>query len=88
MYEIVIPEPVEKELNKRFDIHMLKRLHKRIEKLETAPDVYGKPLRGRWRAYGKSTSNFERRWRVLYTIDYERKVVTLRAVKHKDEMTK
>jgi len=86
MYEIVIPEPVEKELNKRFDIHMLKRLHKRIKKLETAPDVYGKPLRGPlagiWEIY------FERRWRVLYTIDYKRKIVILRAVKHKDEMTK
>lgn len=40
MYEILIPEPVEKELNKRFDDHMLKRLHKRIEKLETASDVH------------------------------------------------
>ena len=86
MYEIEIPEPVERELTKRFDKHMLKRLHKRIKKLEIAPDVHGKPLRGPlagiWEVY------FERRWRVLYTIDYERKVVTLRAVKHKDEMAK
>jgi hypothetical protein len=29
-----------------FDTNMLKRLHKRIKKLEIAPDVYGKPLRG------------------------------------------
>jgi len=86
MYEIIIPEPVEKELTKRFDSHMLKKLHKRIKKLEIAPDVHGKPLRGPlagiWEVY------FERRWRVLYTIDYKRKVVTLRAVKHKDEMTR
>lgn len=86
MYEIVIPEPVEKELIKRFDDHMLKRLHKRIKKLETAPDVYGKPLRGPlagiWEIY------FERRWRVLYAIDYARKVVVLMAVKHKDELAR
>ena len=86
MYEIIIPEPVEKELTKRFDSHMLKKLHKRIKKLEIAPDVHGKPLRGPlagiWEVY------FERRWRVMYTIDYKRKVVTLRAVKHKDEMTR
>lgn len=86
MYEIVIPEPIEKVLTKRFDAHMLKKLHKKIKKLETAPDVYGKPLRGPlagiWEIY------FERRWRVLYTIDYEKKVVILRAVKHKNEMAK
>jgi len=46
MYTVMIPEPVEKELLKRFDTPMPRRLHKRIKKLETAPDVHGKPLRG------------------------------------------
>lgn len=86
MYEVMIPEPIEKELLKRFNTSMLRRLHKRIKKLETAPDVYGKPLRGPlagiWEIY------FEHRWRVLYTIDYQRKIVILRAVKHKNELTK
>lgn len=86
MYEIEIPEPVEKELDKRFDKHILERLHKRIEKLKIAPDIYGKPLRtplaGIWEIY------FEKRWRVLYTINYQRRIVTIIGVKHKDELTK
>jgi len=37
MYEIEIPEPLEKELTKRFDSHMLKRLHKRIKNSRSLP---------------------------------------------------
>lgn len=85
-YTVEIPEPLEKELDKRFDRHMLERLHRHIEKLKTAPEVYGKPLRrplaGIWEIY------FEKRWRILYVIDYQRMTVKIMAVKHKDEMTK
>ena len=55
-----------------------------MEKLESFPDKYGKPLKyplsGIWEIY------FERKFRVLYEIDYESKIVKIITIKHKDEM--
>ncbi len=85
-YEIIIPEPIEKEIDKRFDKELIKRFHKKMQKLSIAPDVYGKPLRapltGIWEI------RFEVRYRILYTINYEKKFVTIMGIKHKDEMAK
>ncbi|MDH7594459.1 MAG: hypothetical protein QHG99_08990 [Methanomicrobiales archaeon] len=47
------------------------------------PDIHGKPLRGSlhglWELY------FERKFRILYTIDFEKGEVIIEAIKHKDE---
>ncbi|GBE55150.1 MAG TPA: hypothetical protein ENH28_06225 [Euryarchaeota archaeon] len=42
---------------------------------------HGKPLQlhGYWELY------FERKFRIIFTIDYQRKIVTTEAIKHKDE---
>jgi mRNA-degrading endonuclease RelE of RelBE toxin-antitoxin system len=51
--------------------------------LSENPDIHGKPLRGSlhglWEIY------FERKFRILYTIDIERKEVIIEAIKHKDD---
>lgn|GEM_PF-4336235 len=47
-------------------------------KLKGNPDLRGKPLRGRLRGYWELY--FEKRFRILYTINYE-----IEAIKHKDE---
>jgi len=86
MYEIIIPEPIDKWINKHLNNELIKRLDKKIQKLETGPDIYGKPLRGQlagvWEIY------FEKRYRVLYEIDYRNKKVYIIGIKHKDELTK
>jgi len=83
-FEILIPEPAEREIEKKLDKSMIIRLHKRMQKLRIAPDIYGKPLRrpleGTWEI------RFENRWRVLYKIDYNQKTVTITGFRHKDEM--
>lgn len=43
-YELEIPEPVEKEICKKLEKHLIERLNKRIRKLEEDPKI-GKPLR-------------------------------------------
>lgn len=84
-YEVYVSEPAEKEINK-LDNHLIKRLHKRIQKLKTAPDVYGKPLRtplaGVWEI------RFEARYRVLYKIDHQKKLVVIVGFKHKKELAR
>ncbi|MBI2547605.1 MAG: type II toxin-antitoxin system RelE/ParE family toxin [Candidatus Aenigmarchaeota archaeon] len=85
MYEIEFSETVEKEIKKKkLDTRQLDELNERLEKLKLAPDAYGKPLRrplaGVWEI------RFERRYRILYIIDDQRKIVTIVGLKHKDEM--
>lgn len=85
-YEVLISEPVEREITKYLNKELLRRLHKRMDKLKLAPDVYGKPLRaplaGIWEI------RFEIKYRILYIIDYPKKLVTIVGFKHKDEMAK
>jgi mRNA-degrading endonuclease RelE of RelBE toxin-antitoxin system len=51
--------------------------------LSENPDIHGKPIRGSlhglWELY------FERKFRTLYTIDFENGEVIIEAIKHKDE---
>jgi len=86
MYEIIIPDPVDKWIHKHLNNELIERLDKKIQKLKSGPDIYGKPLRGQlagvWEIY------FEKRYRVLYEIDYQRKEVYILGIKHKDELTK
>ena len=83
MYEIEITETALNTI-KNFDREVQRRFDKRIEKLKVAPDVYGKPLRGP--LAGRWEIRFEIKYRILYKIDFEKKIVTITAVMHKDEM--
>ncbi len=55
----------------------------KIRKLKENLEIHGKPLRaqlhGYWELY------FERKFRIIFTIDYQRKIVTIEAIKHKNE---
>lgn len=83
-YEIIVPEPIESEIRKKLDKHLVSRLNERMQKLKENPDVHGKPLR--YQMAGVWEIRFEKRWRVLYEIDFELKRVTIIGLKHKDEM--
>lgn len=71
MYEIIIPEPVEKRLIKSFNKQLLGRLYKKLQRLQKAPDIHGKPLRGR--LAGIWEIRFEKRYRIPYELDYKQK---------------
>lgn len=81
-FTIKIEEPAEKRL-RRYDKEIQKRFATKIRKLRENPEIHGKPLRGvlhgSWELY------FERRYRIIYTIDHEEKTVTIEAIKHNDE---
>jgi mRNA-degrading endonuclease RelE of RelBE toxin-antitoxin system len=83
-YRVEITLTAEGEISKKLESYLIDRLNKRIrKKLESDPKAYGKALRGPlawvWEFY------FEKRWRVLYTVDENRKTVTIIGLKHKDE---
>ncbi len=82
VYSIKITQTAEKDL-KKFDKEMLRRFFKKIEKLKYHPCIHGKPLRrplaGKWEL------RFERRWRIIYTINERDKTVEIDAIWHKDE---
>lgn len=84
-YEIIIPEKIQRIIDKKFDKHLKKRLFIKLLKLENSPQSYAKPLRaplaGIWEIY------FEKRWRVLFEIDEDNKSIIVVGFKHKDEMT-
>ena len=81
-YNVEIKEPALKEL-RVFDKEIQRRFAKRIDKLATNPQAFGKPLRnvlaGYWEAY------FEKSFRIIYTIDENSKKISIEAIKHKDE---
>jgi len=84
-YEIIIPDKIQRVIYKKCDQHLIKRLLKKLLKLENSPQLYAKPLRvplaGIWEIY------FEKRWRVLFEIDESNKSIIIVGFKHKDEMT-
>ncbi len=81
-YTVDIKDPATKKL-KGFDKEIQRRFAKRIDKLATNPQAFGKPLRsvlaGYWEAY------FEKSFRIIYTIDEKSKKISIEAIKHKDE---
>jgi addiction module RelE/StbE family toxin len=81
-FAIKIKEPAEKRL-KKYDNDIQKRFATKIRKLRENPAIHGKPLRGVLHGYWELY--FERRYRIIYTIDYQEKTVTIEAIKHKDE---
>jgi mRNA-degrading endonuclease RelE of RelBE toxin-antitoxin system len=84
-YEIIIPDKIQRVIDKKCDKPLKNRLFKKLLKLEISPQSYAKPLRaplaGIWEIY------FEKRWRVLFEIDDNNKSVIVVGFKHKDEMT-
>jgi addiction module RelE/StbE family toxin len=81
-FTIKIKEPAEKRLRK-YDNDIQKRFATKIRKLRENPEIHGKPLRGVLHGYWELY--FERRYRIIYTIDSQEKTVTIEAIKHKDE---
>jgi len=81
-YRIMIKKAPEKRLRK-YDKETQRRFVAKIRKLKENPDVHGKPLRGVLHGYWELY--FEKSFRILYTIDHEEKIVTIEAIKHKDE---
>lgn len=81
-YRIRIKDPAEEWL-KKYDINIQKRFANKIRKLAEYPEIHGKPLRkplpGYWELY------FERKFRIIYSIDLSNRIVYIEAVKHKDE---
>jgi mRNA-degrading endonuclease RelE of RelBE toxin-antitoxin system len=84
-YEIVIPDKIQRIIDKKLDKHLKERLYKKLLKLEIAPHSYAKPLRhplaGIWEIY------FEKRWRVLFEIDESENIFIIVGFKHKKEMS-
>jgi mRNA-degrading endonuclease RelE of RelBE toxin-antitoxin system len=81
-FTIRIKEPAEDWL-KKYDKEVQKRFAAKIRKLKEHPEIHGKPLRkplhGYWELY------FERRFRIVYSIDLNDHIVYIEAIKHKDE---
>ena len=82
-YDVELTDVFKKEI-KKIDKQYILRVDKKIRALKEAPKNHGKPLRhplaGVWEL------RFEKRFRVLYKINEEKKTVTLIGFKHKDEM--
>ncbi len=81
-YDITVSPTAEEDLRK-FDKGLQMRFFNRIEKLKDHPSIYGKPLR--WPLTGKWELRFEKRWRIVYTINEKDKKVEIVAIWHKDE---
>ncbi|RJS73927.1 type II toxin-antitoxin system RelE/ParE family toxin [ANME-2 cluster archaeon] len=81
-FTIEIKESAEKRLRK-YNKEIQRRFAAKIRKLKENPDIHGKPLRGHLHGYWELY--FENKFRIIYTIDYNEKTVTIEAIKHKDE---
>ena len=82
LYEIEMTELAEKKL-KKFNREIQKHFFKKLEKLRIEPTVYGKPLKnilcGTWEMY------FEHKYRILYSIDENNRLVVIESILHKDD---
>lgn len=82
VYEIDISDPCEKQFRK-LNPEIQRRFHKKISSLTENPLAKGKPLRGElsgiWELY------FEKSFRILYSVDNEKKRVLIESIKHKDD---
>lgn len=81
-YDVIVSPTAEDDL-KKFDKEMQRRFHNKLEKLKEYPDIHGKPLK--WPLAGKWELYFERRWRIVYEIREDEKLVKVVAVLHKDD---
>lgn len=83
MTYIVKVMPTAEDDLKRFDTEMQRRFFNKIEKLKNFPGIYGKPLR--FPLAGKWELRFEKRWRIIYKIKENEKLVEILAIWHKDD---
>ena len=83
MYQFEITKKAENKL-KKFDCEIQRRFFKKMEKLVRNPEMYGKPLRnvlsGTWEMY------FENSYRIFYSINKNREIITIESIPHKDEI--
>jgi len=81
-FSLRIKEPAEERLRK-YDREIQRRFATKIRKLKEHPEIHGKPLRkplhGYWELY------FEKRFRIVYSIDMKEHIVYIEAIRHKDE---
>ena len=81
-FTIRIKEPAEDWL-KKYDKEIQKRFSMKIRKLKEHPEIHGKPLRkplhGYWELY------FEKKFRIMYSINFNDHIVYIEAIKHEDE---
>jgi mRNA-degrading endonuclease RelE of RelBE toxin-antitoxin system len=77
----MIKEPAERRF-RSYSREIQHRFKKKILRLGDNPQQ-GKPLRGPLACYWELY--FEKRFRIIYSIDEEQKTVHIEAVKHKDE---
>ncbi len=81
-YELEITETAEKQL-KKFNREIQKHFFKKIGRLKLNPMAYGKPLRNilevTWEIY------FEHRYRILYSIDRNKRIIVIESILHKDD---
>lgn len=82
VYDIEIMPEAKNDL-KRFDPELQRRFFNKIEKLREYPDIYGKPLR--WPLAGKWELRLEKRWRIIYVIIENEKLVQIETILHKDD---
>jgi len=81
-FRIQIRESAKKWL-RGYNIEIQRRFAQKIRKLSKDPEIHGKPLRGSLHGYWEVY--FERRFRILYSIDNKEMIVTIEAIKHKNE---
>jgi len=81
-YTIRIKDPAIERL-KKYDKTIQHHFANKIRKLSENPEIHGKPLRkplhGYWELY------FEKKFRIVYSIDLQNNIVYIEAIKHKDE---
>ena len=81
-FTIRIKEPAEDRLMK-YNLETQRRFATKIRKLKDNPELHGKPLRkplhGYWEIY------FEKKFRIIYSIDFNNHIVTIEAIWHKDD---
>lgn len=82
-YQVEITQAAKKRL-KKFDREIQRRFFKKVDKIKDQPKTFLKPLRsdmkGQWEYY------FERRFRIIFKVNEKEKIVTIEAIKHKNEM--
>ncbi len=81
-FDIEITDSCAKQFRK-LNPEIQRRFYKKISSLAENPLAKGKPLRGElsgiWELY------FEKSFRILYSVDNEKKKVLIESLKHKDD---
>jgi mRNA-degrading endonuclease RelE of RelBE toxin-antitoxin system len=86
LYDVEVTEVAQKEISRKLVRHQLQILDKKIQKLREDPLAHGKPLR--YPLAGLWEFRMEKRYRVLYQINVEKRTIQIVGFKHKDEMEK